>query len=533
MKIRSDILRIYQALHTWTGIGAGMLLFIGFFGGALTMFKQPLERWAATPAPAAAALSPGQLDRLVPQVLAAHPAARREFTLHLGRRADGAPALTWSGAGGGRELDLSAGLWQATLDESGALAARLSAPSQLARLIDLLHRSAGIPGRLAGEYVGEYLMGVAGVLYFLALASGLILLLPTLVKDFFALRPGRNRKRFWLDAHNIVGVTSLPFHLVISLTVIVFVFHDQFYDSLAKVVYGARPMFGAPAQGAKPHPVGAMLPVSTLIARARREAPDFELTELLFIGLESARPRLRAALVNPRHLVRGPVAAYLILDPYSGKVTDTSMLPGQGNGWSAMVAPLFALHFGSYGGDPVRWVYFLFGLSGAFLFYSGNLLWLEKRRKRQRADPAPPRQTRAARLMASASVGVCLGCVAGVCAAMAAGKWFDGAALNVNRVHLAVYYGVFLLALGWSFWRGAARAAVDLLRLCALAALAIPLSALLASAPGLWAERGLASLGVDLVALAAALAFLYGARLTARRGMRGPFDSVWSASAAA
>ena len=85
MKIRSDILRVYQALHTWTGICAGILLFIGFFGGALTMFKQPLERWASAPSAPLAALAPQQMDRVVAQVLAQHPAARQEFTLHVQR----------------------------------------------------------------------------------------------------------------------------------------------------------------------------------------------------------------------------------------------------------------------------------------------------------------------------------------------------------------------------------------------------------------------------------------------------------------
>ena len=40
----------------------------------------------------------------------------------------------------------------------------------------------------------------------------------------------------------------------------------------------------------------------------------------------------------------------------------------------------------------MRWVYFVFGLSGAFLFYSGNLLWVEKRRRTRSATKAPPRR---------------------------------------------------------------------------------------------------------------------------------------------
>ncbi|MDF3835912.1 PepSY domain-containing protein, partial [Cupriavidus basilensis] len=47
--MRTDILRVYKSVHTWTGLIAGMALFIAFYAGALTVFKAPLARWAAPP----------------------------------------------------------------------------------------------------------------------------------------------------------------------------------------------------------------------------------------------------------------------------------------------------------------------------------------------------------------------------------------------------------------------------------------------------------------------------------------------------
>ena len=71
-----------------------------------------------------------------------------------------------------------------------------------------------------------------------------------------------------------------------------------------------------------------------------------------------------------------------------------------------------------------------------------------------------------------------------------------------------------------------------MLKLCALASLAIPLTSLVAAllpSLGLWAHTSAATLGVDFAALADAALLLYGARLTARRVLHGPVDSVWSA----
>jgi hypothetical protein len=73
---------------------------------------------------------------------------------------------------------------------------------------------------------------------------------------------------------------------------------------------------------------------------------------------------------------------------------------------------------------------------------------------------------------------------------------------------------------------------VHLLRLCAAATLAIPLTtlaALLFPALGLWAHGSAAAIGVDAVAFIGALCLAWMARATARRVGHGPADSVWSA----
>ena len=61
-------------------------------------------------------------------------------------------------------------------------------------------------------------MGIVSLLYGMALLSGLVIHLPKLFGDLFALRPGRNLKQLWQDAHNVIGVLSLPFHLMFAVT---------------------------------------------------------------------------------------------------------------------------------------------------------------------------------------------------------------------------------------------------------------------------------------------------------------------------
>eukprot|EP00487_Bulimina_marginata_P003940 TRINITY_DN19499_c0_g1_i1.p1 TRINITY_DN19499_c0_g1~~TRINITY_DN19499_c0_g1_i1.p1 ORF type:complete len:107 (-),score=3.62 TRINITY_DN19499_c0_g1_i1:27-347(-) len=94
-------------------------------------------------------------------------------------------------------------------------------------------------------------------------------------------------------------------------------------------------------------------------------------------------------------------------------------------------------------------------LSRRSSFYTGNLD-LVRKKTQQTLGRTSKSYTR----MASLTVGVCLGSVAGVMAAMLITKWATIALLNVNELYMWVYYGVFLAALSYAFWQGAAKAAI-------------------------------------------------------------------------
>jgi uncharacterized iron-regulated membrane protein len=530
MKVPSDLLKAYKGLHTWTGIVAGVVLFIGFWAGALTMFKEPLDRWVS--AGAVSAMPPTVLDdRLLPEVLTRHAVAAEEIRVNL-QPAEHRPApIGWVQGAEGHGVELGGTHWWAGRDATGQLQVHTQAASPLGEWVDLLHRTAGVPGHLGDDYLGVYVMGVAAVLYFLALVSGVVVLLPTLVKDFFAVRPGANRKRFWLDVHNVLGITSLPFHLVISLTVVVFAFHDQFYGALEQVVYGRQPMFTPPAAQAPERDPARLMPLSQVLARVQQEAPGFAPTELLYMRLNSPRPMVRVALAHPNAIVHGPRTAYLVLQPYTGQVLNDSMLPGRESTWSAPVNLFFALHFGSYGGEWVRWLYAVLGLMGAALFYTGNLLWLETRRKRQRADIPTVSQPRASRVMAVLTVGGCLGSVLGVGVALIAGKWGRDTTLEATALYLSSYYLTWGLCLVWTALRGVGRAAPELLGACAVVSLGVSASSVLvdgAAAWRAWQAGSAAPLTVDALALLAALAWAWAAMRTRQRVAQAGPDTLWA-----
>lgn len=519
--MRTEIIRIYKTVHTWTGIVTGLALFIAFYAGAITMFKEPLAHWIAPPPQHRASLA--QTDLLIHQTLAVRPDAAKEFTLHLTDYGNVPARLTWQ-----KSRDDNSP-WSADFAPDGSLQIQQLHRSGLPRFIDDIHRTAGIP---SGGEIGEKIMGIVSILYAVTLVSGVIVLLPSLVKDLFALRLGVNLKRMWLDAHNVVGIVSLPFHLIMALTAVIFGLHDLIYELQDRWIYDGqlRPIIQASIPGSvikrddRPAP---MLAPEELLARVRQRAPDFEPVAMQYRNAGAQGAYVRIVGHNPRYLARG--MGFVVLSPVSGDILSTDYLPGHQGFWSASVSPFFALHFGSYGGEPVRWAYFFLGLAGAFLFYSGNLLWIETRRRTDRRHRGPAPQRLATRLMAAGTVGVCLGCICGISLTIAAAKWLHGRVGDIDAWHQAIYYATFLGVIAWAFQRGAARAAGELLWFAAAAAAAIPMTTLVTT---LFTDLGATTLGVDIVAAVGSLGLVWMARANRRRAIQGPQQSVWSLASA-
>jgi uncharacterized iron-regulated membrane protein len=363
---------------------------------------------------------------------------------------------------------------------------------------------------------------VVCLLYGLALVSGVVIYAPILVRNLFALRPGKNLKRWWQDAHNVIGMLSLPFHVIFAWSGAVLALGLMLLVPFQYMVYQGkllqllqRDFYGAP-QVAASHVAKPTLPVATLLQRGRAAMPGMDVEGLSYVNIGDANARV--TIYGSMQQRRLNQLASVTLDGATGDVVDKvaprTMTPGM-----AMLRGLQALHFGNFGHDTVKWLYFVLGLAGAFLFYSGNLLWIETRRKRNQV--AQPRRTR---VMAALTLGVCLGCVAGVSAVFIAGALLPG-------MGEPVYFAVFFACILWAFLRQPARAGHELLWLCALTTAAIPVAGWIGSGENLLA----AALNghwyrffVDVVALLLALVYWRMARATLRRGRQGDPNSVWA-----
>ncbi|WP_346949927.1 PepSY-associated TM helix domain-containing protein [Dyella sp.] len=520
--MKSSTIRTFQTVHTWAGLLAGFALFVAFYAGALTVFHHDIALWQSPPwrsEPARDVSVQTMIDRL----LAAHPKAAKDFGIVLAPpgTAQG-PYAYWND---GEEHFATADKLDRPTDDAGATR------GQLADFVYALHDSLGIP------VVGLYLMGIVSVIYGLALISGLLIHLPQLLGDLFALRPGRNLKRLWQDAHNAIGVLSLPFHIIFAVTgalMCLFVplfaalnliaFDGKLDDAFAKAISTA-PTVQASGRAAP------MLSAEALIERARASALSLGVTRFEPDYVHYDHYGDANALVQVRGVSERTLGTYgtIALNGATGAVLEQHV--GAAHSVNGLVnSSIYALHFGNFGGRAVQWLYFLLGLAGAFLFYSGNLLWIESRRKRRHAEQ--PRKTL---VMARATLGVCLGTCAGIAAAFAATMLAQALGIDPAMPQQAACYGVVALAVAYACMRPVARAAVELLLFTAAAHVAVAIADLIRNAPAWsqpWTPQSLAVLGVDLTGIALAIGFAWLARASRQRALHGDAHSVWAASSA-
>lgn len=520
MKISSGTLRTFTTVHTWVGLVTGFALFVAFYAGAVTIFHHDLQVWQS---PHGVEHAPQTLDdaqRLLDETLARHPDARK----HMG--------MVFPGA----EYPVAAAYWQdaqgqwrfATLDHLDGIDEMPG--GELSELVNALHYSLGIP------VAGTYLMGIVSLLYGLALISGVIIHLPKLKEDLFALRPGRNLKRMWQDAHNVIGVLSLPMHVMFAVTGAMLCLVLIVMMALNPLIYRGQLM----------QALGPAMDTAPVIAPANREQAigpmalwhQRAIDEARAQGMASFEPAyLKLANAGDANAVveitgetegaLGPLGA-VALNANTGEKLATQ-LPGRRDANHATLASAYALHFGEYGNHWVQWLYFLLGLGGAFLFYSGNLLWIESRRKRRQAT-----QGRAQVWMARATVGVCIGVCVAISAAFVATQWLQAPSLRGLDLGFGVNATCFAawgLCILWAALRPPIRAAQELLWAAAIVTAAIPLAHGVVTGAWLWTSAAAgqwALFAIDAGALAMAIAFAWLARVSARRAREGEANSVWT-----
>ena len=355
--------------HSLLGLSFAAVIYIVCLTGTLAVLERELEQWEQPDVPAMTQASGQAVRNALGQAMARARGPVEHAYVYLPE-----PALPRLSV----VIDDERGDTTWIADDKGDLKALAAHP--WTEFLAQLHVNLHLPRSWGG-----FIVGLTGVALLSSLISG-ILAHPRVLKDAFHFRRGGSLRLQEADLHNRLGVWALPFHVVVSLTGALLGLTTIIVGVLALAVFQGD-VSKAYALFMPPEPVRNQAPapvpdVARALAETRRIAPA---SIPRFIGLEHPGERGAGILVyglTPRNLG----ARDTFLFDREGTLIQARPAAASSVG-EAIIGALGYLHFGWFGGLPLKIAYMLLGFSLTAVTSSGVTIWLARRRDKGR--PAP------------------------------------------------------------------------------------------------------------------------------------------------
>ncbi len=228
----------------------------------------------------------------------------------------------------------------------------------------------GLPGML--------FLGVMGLCFVAALVSGVVLYAPFMRKlEFGTLRVNRSARTKWLDYHNLLGIAALAWMLVVGVTGVINAFAVPIEAAWKANELAAMTREYAGRAPLDPARYGSL---DTAMAAARAKLPGNNPQFIAFPGGTFSSNHHYAVFFQGDTPLTERLLTPALVDAETGTFTAARPMP-----WYYQALSLSRpLHFGDYGGLPLKLLWAALTLFTVHVLATGLYLWLAKRKA-----PAP------------------------------------------------------------------------------------------------------------------------------------------------
>lgn len=225
---------------------------------------------------------------------------------------------------------------------------------------------------------GELLMGLAGVSFVLSLVSGTLIYGPFMRRlPFGTYRRTEAKRTRWFDLHNLLGIVTLSWGLVVGATGVM----NAMSTPLLGLWYvKTLPKLVAPYRGSPiPNHLGSL---DRAVGQVSVALPQMEVSAVLFPSEVFGSPRHYLILTKSKTLISTHPYQPAFVDVETDAMTIPNELP-----WYLRTLEISRpLHYGNYGGLPLKIIWALFDMVLIVILVSGVYLWLSKRRTHLEAE---------------------------------------------------------------------------------------------------------------------------------------------------
>ena len=221
---------------------------------------------------------------------------------------------------------------------------------------------------------GMLFLGAMGLLFTASIVSGIVVYAPFMRRlKFGTVRASRSARVKWLDYHNVLGAVTLAWVLVVGVTGVI--------NTLAKPITeswkaGALTALAAPYQG-KP-PATHRASVDAAVRTAQAAMPGMQVQFVAFPGSDYSTSHHYAVFLHGTTPLTQHLARPALIDAETGELTAVQDMPLLSKALS-LSQPL---HFGDYGGLPLKILWAVLDLITLVVLGSGVYLWAGGGRKK-------------------------------------------------------------------------------------------------------------------------------------------------------
>ncbi|MEO8254053.1 MAG: PepSY-associated TM helix domain-containing protein [Flavobacterium sp.] len=373
---------IFFHTHTVSGIVISVVLYIIFFAGSLSFFKEDIAGWEkGTSAPLTNKV---QLDfnkalKVLDPIYDLHgrkisiyqPQNLESTTLYLETSKD---SLASKKAKESKYLVLSNSTYKTSSYEESY---------NLGEFLYRLHYLAQIPYPL-----GYYISGFIALFFLFAIVTGVLVHWKKIISNFYIFRPKEKLKTWWTDAHTSLGILGLPFQFVYAVTGAFYMIKLIIVAPSVQFLYQGDQdkLYKELKYTAAEYPfenkaLTKTFSINEMVAATKKNWKDFNITQVEIQNYGDA---------NMHVLVKGEMdygkkftgIGEIVYKVATGEivskkdpVTETTYLDSVKN-------ILYRIHFGDYGGYGLKIISFVLGIVSCFVIISGVMIWLVARDKK-------------------------------------------------------------------------------------------------------------------------------------------------------
>ncbi len=371
--MKTKTLKRWSWVHTWSSLVCTVFLLLLCITGLWLIFHDELDELLHDTVPAAqvaAGTPPADLDRVVANGMAKAPGEFLQFLIW--DRDD--PSVIFLSVAKAPDAPSDKNRF---LRVDAHTAQFLDAPDFTSRItyymfklhVDLF---AGLPGKL--------FLGFMGLLYVVAIVSGVVVYAPAMRKlDFGTVRNKRSRLIRWLDLHNLLGAVTIVWAMVVGFTGVI----NTWADLVLKAwQYGQLTEMVGPFKNA-PIPT-QLVSLQKTVETAVEKLPHMQPSFIAYPGTAFTSTAHYAVFMRGNTPVTSRLLQPVLIDAATGAFTDTRTMP-----WYVTTLLLSQpLHFGDYGGMPLKIIWAVLDVITIVVLGSGVYLWAVRRRTARRPSKA-------------------------------------------------------------------------------------------------------------------------------------------------